>query len=69
MSATVLHRVSWHCPDDGNRQQWFTTANKAMKFARREKISDGCRFDMVEIPRTKVELAAWLNENFGTNNG
>lgn len=64
----VLHRVSWNCPDDGRRQEWFTTWNKAMRFARREGIADAARFDQVEIPRTKVGLAEWLNENCRTAN-
>lgn len=69
MSKIVLHRVFWNCPDEGMRQEWFTTATKAMKFARRARISDGARFDMVEIPRTKQELAGWLNANCRTDNG
>jgi hypothetical protein len=53
----------------GNRQEWFTTWNKAMAFARREKIADNAHFDVVEIPKTRVGLAAWLNRNFSTDNG
>ena len=64
-----LHRVRWHDSDLGNRQQWFTTANKAMQFARREKISDSAYFDIVAIPRTKLGMAEWLNKHFDTDNG
>lgn len=69
MKGTVLHRVSWNCPDLGRRQAWFSTWNKAMRFARREGIADGAHFDQVEIPRTKIALAEWLNRNFDTDNG
>ena len=69
MNAVTLHRVSWSDPDIGNRQQWFTTWNKAMQFARREGISDGASFDQVEIPKTRIALCEWLNKNFDTDNG
>lgn len=69
MSAIVLHRVFWSCPDEGRRQEWFTTANKAMAFARRHKISDEAMFSTVVVPRTKAALAEWLNENCRTDNG
>jgi len=65
----TLHRVAWNCPDDGRRQQWFTTWTKAMQFARREGISDGARFDQVEIPKTKVAMCEWLNKHCNTENG
>jgi hypothetical protein len=69
MSSTTIHRVCWNCPDMGNRQEWFTTWNQAMAFARREKIADNAHFDVVEIPKTRVGLAAWLNKNCNTDNG
>lgn len=69
MKAITLHRVLWNCPDYGRRQEWFTTWTQAMRFARREGISDGASFDQVDIPRTKVELCKWLNENANTDNG
>lgn len=69
MSSVKLHRVSWSCPDEGRRQEWFTTWNKAMQFARRERIADNAHFDQVEIPKTKVELCEWLNKHFHTDNG
>jgi hypothetical protein len=69
MTTTTLHRLSWKCPEEGRRQEWFTTAAKAMRFARREKIADVAHFDMVEIPKTRVGLADWLNVNCRTNNG
>lgn len=68
MSAVLLHRVSWSS-EDGREQRWFTTWNKAMQFARRERIADNAHFDQVEIPKTKVELCEWLNTYFSTNNG
>jgi len=40
-----------------------------MAFARRERIADNAYFDVVEIPKTRVGLAAWLNRNFSTDNG
>jgi len=67
--TTTLHRICWSCPDQGNRQEWFTTAAKAMRYARREKIADEAHFDMVEIPKTRLALCEWLNENFNTDNG
>ena len=69
MSSTILHRVCWSCPDMGNRQEWFTTWNKAMAFARRERIADNAHFDVVEIPKTRVGLAVWLNKTCNTDNG
>jgi hypothetical protein len=69
MAAAVLHRVSWSCPNEGGRQEWFTTWNKAMAFARRERISDGATFDQVEVPRTKLELCDWLNRHARTATG
>lgn len=69
MTTTTLHRLSWKCPEEGRRQEWFTTAAKAMRFARRERIADEAHFDMVEIPKTRVGLADWLNTNCRTNNG
>lgn len=69
MSSTTLHRVCWSCPDWGHRQEWFTTWNKAMAFARREKIADNAHFDVVEIPKTRVGLAVWLNKTCNTDNG
>jgi hypothetical protein len=63
MTTTTLHRLSWKCPEEGRQYAWFTTANKAMQFARRMKIADEARFDMVEIPKTRVELCKWLNNN------
>ena len=65
----TLHRVCWSCPDHGNRQEWFTTWNQAMRFARREKIADGAHFDTVDIPTGKKSLAEWLNTRFNTDNG
>ena len=65
----TLHRIRWSCPDMGRRQEWFTTAAKAMRYARREKIADEAHFDMVEIPKTRLALCEWLNENFNTDNG
>jgi hypothetical protein len=53
----------------GNRQEWFTTWNKAMAFARRERIADNAHFDVVEIPKTRVGLCAWMNKNCNTDNG
>ena len=67
--AVTLHRVCWSCPDLGNRQEWFTTAAKAMRYARREKISDQAHFSIVEIPKTRLALCEWLNRNFNTDNG
>ena len=67
--TTTLHRICWSCPDTGRRQEWFTTAAKAMRYARREKIADEAHFDLVEIPKTRLALCEWLNENFNTDNG
>lgn len=68
-AAIELHRVCWNDPGNGRMQQFFTTVNKAMRFARRERISDEAHFDVVEIPRTKLGMAEWLNANFSTDNG
>lgn len=68
-SRVVLHRVFWSCPDEGRRQEWFTTANKAIAFARKQRISDEAMFSVVEVPKTKQELAEWLNEHCRTDNG
>lgn len=65
----TLHRVCWSCPDNGRRQEWFTTWNLAMRCARREKIVDSAHFDTVDIPTGKKSLAEWLNNNFNTDNG
>jgi hypothetical protein len=65
----TLHRLCWSCPDHGRRQEWFTTWNLAMRFARREKIADSAHFDTVDIPTGKMSLAEWLNHNFNTDNG
>ena len=46
-----------------------TTWNKAMAFARRERIADNAHFDVVEIPKTRVGLAVWLNKTCNTDNG
>lgn len=67
--TTALHRVSWSCPDLGNRQAWFTTWNKAMRFARKERIADSAAFGIVEIPKTRVALCDWLNQHFNADNG
>jgi hypothetical protein len=67
--TVLLHRVCWSCSDHGNRQEWFTTWNQAMRFARREKISDCAYFDTVEVPTGKRALAEWLNNNAATDNG
>jgi hypothetical protein len=67
--VVTLHRICWSCPDQGNRQEWFTTAAKAMRYARREKIADQAHFSMVEIPTGRLALTEWLNENFNTDNG
>jgi hypothetical protein len=69
VAATTLHRVSWSCPTEGQRQEWFTTWNKAMAFARRERIAGNAHFDQVEIPKTKVGLCNWLNTYARTDNG
>jgi len=53
----------------GNRQEWFTTWNKAMSFARRERIADNAHFDQVQIPKTRLGLCEWLNKNCNTDNG
>lgn len=67
--TVTLHRVCWQCRDHGNRQEWFTTWNQAMRFARREKIADEAMFGTVEIPVGKRGLVGWLNTHFSTDNG
>lgn len=71
MSKTTLFMISHHEEDtpSGTTCEWFTTFNKAMAFARRERIADNARFDQVEIPRTRLGLCDWLNKNFHTDNG
>jgi len=67
--TVTLHRLCWSCPDEGNRQEWFSTWNQAMRFARREKIADGAHFDTVDIPAGKRGLIEWLNTHFNKDNG
>lgn len=65
-NTTNLVRLTWACPEQGiRRTAWFTTNNKASQFARKEKISDEAHFELVEIPKKKLELCEWLNQNFG----
>lgn len=65
-NTTNLVRLTWTCPEQGiRRQAWFTTNNKASQFARKEKISDEAHFELVEIPKKKLELCEWLNQNSG----
>ena len=67
-SVVSLYRVSWDCPDHGMRQKWHTTESKAIRFALREKIPRES-IELVEIPKTKVNLCKWLNAYFSTDNG
>ena len=63
MSNATLYMISYHEEDtpSGITQEWFTTFNKAMRRLRQLKLSDSETVRVVEVPRTKVGLAEWLN--------
>jgi len=65
MSSTTLYMISYHEEDtpSGTVQEWFTTFNKAMRRLRQLKLSDTEKVNAMEIPRTKVALAEWLNKH------
>jgi hypothetical protein len=66
----TLHKVVWPCPETRTpRFAWFTTWNKAMKFARQQGISDTAAFAVVEVPKSKIGLCEWLNENLRFHGG
>jgi hypothetical protein len=63
MSNATLYMISYHEEDtpSGVVHEWFTTFNKAMRRLRQLKLSDSETVRVVEVPRTKVGLAEWLN--------
>jgi hypothetical protein len=63
-NTNTLVRLTWTCPEQGiKRTAWFTTNNKASQFAREEDISDEANFEIVDIPKKKLDLCEWLNNN------
>ena len=63
-NCNTLIRLRWTCPEQGIRKTaWFTTNNKAMSFARKEKIADEAHFEQVDVPKKKVDICEWLNQN------
>jgi hypothetical protein len=63
MKTTTLYMISYHEEDtpSGVIREWFTTFNKAMRRLRQLKLSDSEEVRVLEVPRTKVGLAEWLN--------
>lgn len=63
MKPTTLYMISYHEEDtpSGIVREWFTTFNKAMRRLRQLKLSDSETVEVMEVPRTKVGLAEWLN--------
>lgn len=63
MKTTTLYMISYHEEDtpSGVIREWFTTFNKAMRRLRQLKLSDSEEVRVMEVPRTKVGLAEWLN--------
>ena len=41
--------------------EWFTTFTKAARRLRKLKLQDSESVQFVEVPRTKVAIAEWLN--------
>lgn len=65
MSSTTLYMISYHAEEtpSGIVQEWFTTFSKAMKRLRQLNLSDTEKVNAMEVPRTKVALAEWLNSH------
>jgi hypothetical protein len=63
MRNTTLYMISYHeeGTPSGITQEWFTTFNKAMRRLRQLKLSDCKEVNVIDVPRTKVGLADWLN--------
>lgn len=63
MSITTLYMISYREEDtpSGVTREWFTTFNKAAKRLRQLKLSDSEEVKVMEVPKTKVGLAEWLN--------
>lgn len=63
MSNTTLYMISYHEEDtpSGIVCEWFTTFNKAARRLRQLKLHDSKSVQVLEVPRTKVGLAEWLN--------
>lgn len=63
MKPTTLYCICYPEEDtpSGTTCEWFTTWTKAMRRLRQLKLSDSVKVDVLEVPRTKVGLAAWLN--------
>lgn len=63
MSNTTLYMISYHEEDtpSGITSEWFTTFNKAMKRLRQLGLSDSKEVNVIEVSKTKVGLAEFLN--------
>lgn len=59
----TIYRISYGQPDSisGVVVEWFTTFSKAARRLRQLKLQDSESVQFMEVPRTKVALAAWLN--------
>jgi len=54
------------------KQRWFGTQAEASKFKTAVKRDDEVQleaFDTVDVPTTKADLLAWLNDNLHTVRG
>ena len=69
-------KVIFHDPHAGTLISWWSNrrdAESELKWLKKQRgDEDGCGYDSLEnkeIPTTKKELIAWLNDNLTTDNG